>query len=131
MTWIANPMPFGLPKSLWWFVATGVVYLLRLFTYTGIFLMFALAMFWSVILVNVGFIALALEAVSRRGYLLWLVAPAFYFGGYLGAATMSHAEFARLDAELRAANENAIAAAPAFDPAASDRVVDKKTYRSG
>ena len=124
-------MPYGLPKSLLWFVVTGVVYLLQLFPYTGIFLMFVMAPYWSVILVNVGFVSLAIEALSRRGYLLWLVLPALYFGGYLGAVSVSQGEFARLDAEMRAFNAKAVAAAPAFDPASLDVVIDKDSYRAG
>ena len=116
-------MPFGLPKSLIWFAATGAVYLLQLFPYTGIFLMFALAPFWSVILVNVGFVSLALEALARPRHILWLIAPALYFGGYAGAAYLSHAEFDRIDAELHEHNAKAMAAAPQFDHSRNDLVV--------
>ena len=124
-------MPFGLPKSLIWFAATGAVYLLQLFPYTGIFLMFALAQFWSVILVNVGFVSLALEALARPRHILWLIAPALYFVGYAGAAYLSHAEFDRIDAELHEHNAKAMAAAPQFDHSRNDLVVVRNSYRTG
>lgn len=54
------------PISLLGLVATGVVYLLQVIPLTGIFLMFALAMFWSVVLINGSMIGVVIEALVGR-----------------------------------------------------------------
>jgi hypothetical protein len=94
----------GLPRSLWWFVLTGAIFLLQLFPYTGGFLMFLLAPFWSVVTINLGFLSIVIEVLARYVSPLWLVLPIAWFGGYLGAAFISHQQAARLDAELRGIN---------------------------
>ncbi len=92
------------PSSVLFFLLTGLVLLLQLFPYTGIFLMFVGAAFWSVILVNLGFAGIAVEAVLGRVTRLWLIAPALWFGGAAAMHFASHAEFRRLEAELAARN---------------------------
>ena len=76
----------------WMLCFAGVValFLLQLFPYTGIFLMFTGAAFWSAILINVGFILLIVDVVRRRIPRWAIIFPALWFGGYLVAATVSH-----------------------------------------
>jgi len=93
-----------LPKSLLFLVATGVVYLLQVIPITGIFLMFALAMFWSVLLVNAGMIGIAVEALTGRVALWWLVLPIAFYGGYWGVTARDHATLRALTASYDAAN---------------------------
>lgn len=114
----------NLPVSLSWFALTAVVYVLQLIPFTGIFLMLVAAPFWSVILVNAGFVSLALEALARPHLRLWLLAPALYFGCYLYFANISQQRFAQIDAEFRAFNAGK---AVVFNPAAHDLVVEEKT----
>lgn len=103
----------ALPWSLSWFVLTGVIYLLQLFPWTGIFLMFLMAPFWSVLTVNLGFICLAFEAAFGSVSRLWLALPAVWFGAYAGGAYQSTQELQRLDAEIRASNARQVMP---FDP---------------
>lgn len=113
-----------LPVSLAWFALTAFIYLLQVIPFTGIFLMMLAAPFWSVITVNAGFGALAVEALVRPGYRLWLIAPLLYFGGYAYYAHLSHQEFARADAEIRSFNSGKVVA---FDPAANNLVFQEKS----
>jgi len=113
-----------LPVSLAWFALTALIYLLQWIPFTGIFLMLLAAPFWSVITVNAGFVFLGVEALVRPGYRLWLVAPALYFGGYATYAHLSHQEFARMDADLRAFNAGK---SVAFDPRANDLLLEEKS----
>lgn len=94
----------ALPVSLVWFAFTGVVFLLQAIPVTGIFLMLLLAPFWSIATVNLGFVSLGVEALMGKTSRLWLLAPLVWFGGYAVAAHLSHAEFDRLDAQIRTAN---------------------------
>jgi len=70
------------PFSLLFFVATAVIFALQAIPVTGIFLMFAGAFFWSIALVNLGFLGLTFEAGVGRVSRWWLVLPALWFGGY-------------------------------------------------
>jgi hypothetical protein len=70
------------PLSLILFVVTGVVYVLQTIPYTGIFLMFVMAPFWSVALVNVGFIGVAIEAAVGRVSRWWLIVPMVFYSAY-------------------------------------------------
>ena len=63
------------PVSFWLFGWTGLVFVLQLIPFTGIFLMFLLAPFWSVVTLNLGFVALAYEAATGRVPRVWLLAP--------------------------------------------------------
>ena len=109
-----------LPWSLSWFALTGVVFLLQLFPFTGIFLMLVAAPYWSILTVNAGFVSLAFEAGLGSISRVWLLVPAVWFGGYAIAAEMSTRAFDRLDAEVRA--ENALRSMP-FDPSRADLVI--------
>lgn len=97
--------PEGWPVSLWFFVATAVVYLLQRFPLTGIFLMIALAAFWSVILVNLGFIGVAIEALTGRVSRAWLILPLLYFGLYYLAYYKDQATLASLRSQYAAHNQ--------------------------
>jgi hypothetical protein len=93
-----------MPWSLSWFVLTGVVFLLQLFPFTGIFLMMVAAPFWSVATINIGFVSLAVEILTGRISFAWVAAPLIWFGGYASAAYVSHQRAADLDAQIRAGN---------------------------
>lgn len=86
------------------FLFTAAVLLLQIVPFTGIFLMIVAAPFWSVLTLNLAFLALAVESlvglVDRR----WLLAPLAYFGGYATSAHLSHESYLALDAQLKAAN---------------------------
>lgn len=71
-----------IPMSLGLLLATAVLYGLQAIPLIGIFLMFMLAMFWSVLLVNAAMIGTAVEAVLGRVSRLWLLLPLAYYGGY-------------------------------------------------
>jgi hypothetical protein len=94
----------NMPWSLGWFAFTGVLFLLQLFPFTGIFLMMVAAPFWSVVTVNIGFVSLAAEVLAGRVAAAWFAAPLIWFGGYAGAAYVSHQRAADLDAQIRARN---------------------------
>ena len=104
MRWIPFTMPDGWPWSLWFFVATAVVFLLQRFPPSGIILMFALAMVWSVALINLGFIGIGVEVLAGRVGRGWLILPALYFGGYYAAYAMNQATLATL--RMRYAQQN-------------------------
>ena len=70
------------PKSIWFFIVTAVVFLLQVVPITGIFLMLLAAPLWSVVLINLGFIGIAFEAVNGQTPRLWLLAPVLWFAGY-------------------------------------------------
>lgn len=111
----------GMPWSLWWFVVTAIVYALQLFPPSGVFLMFLMAPFWSIVTVNLGFATIILEVLFRHASVAWLLLPAFWFGGYAVTAYVSHAQVANLDAQIRAIN--ATERVP-FDPARQALVVN-------
>lgn len=115
-------MPAGWPWSLWFFAATLVVYLLQRFPPTGIFLMFLLAAFWSVILINLGVIGVGLEALTGRVNRLWLLVPLLYFGGYYVAYAKDQATIALLRAQYASHNDGK---SVQFDPARQDLVFEK------
>lgn len=115
-----------MPVSFVWFGLTAVVYILQLIPWTGIFLMMLAAPFWSVVTVNLGFVSLGVEAILGRIDRAWLLAPLAWFGGYTAAAWLSHAEFARLDADVR--RSNAAKSVP-FSPEGNALVIDDE--RSG
>lgn len=84
---------------------TAVVFLLQLFPPVGIFLMFVMAPFWSVLTVNLGFLMMALHGLVVRRARLLLVFPILWFGGYVVAAANSHMEVAELAEEIAVYNE--------------------------
>lgn len=114
-----------MPLSMAWFVLTCGVYALQLFPLTGIFLMFLMAPYWSVVTINLGFASLAVEALFGRIQKAWLLVPALWFGGYAIAALISHMQFDDLDASFRKQNEGKSVQFSAMDTAI---VFDSKTH---
>lgn len=114
----------GMRVSTALFLFTGVVLLLQLFPLTGIFLMLFAAPFWSVLTVNLAFLALAAESLLGRADRRWLIAPLVWFGGYAAYAHLTHERYLALDARLRA--ENA-AQSIVYDPAQQVLVFDEKS----
>lgn len=110
----------GLPQSLIFFAAAAAVFLLQVFPYTGLFLMFVLAPFWSVPLINLGFVGLAVEALWRRVPRWWVALPLLWFGGYAIAAGLEHRLVALERERLKLQNEKVTLP---FDPANNDLVV--------
>lgn len=115
-------MPQGWPWSLWLFALTAIVFLLQRIPFTGIFLMFALAAFWSVILINAGFVGIGFEALTGRVSRLWLILPLAYFGGYYAIRATEQAKVVQMAAKLD--RENAGKSIP-FDPSRQDLVIEK------
>lgn len=93
-----------MPYSLIFFAITGIVFILQLIPFTGIFLMFLGAAFWSVFTINAGFVSLAVEAFLGRVSRFWVAAPIAWFGGYLAFAAMNHIAFNDLAAEIERHN---------------------------
>ncbi|MDB5569595.1 MAG: hypothetical protein JWN93_778 [Hyphomicrobiales bacterium] len=110
------------PFSIVFFLATGVLFVLQAIPIVGIFLMFALAMFWSVALVNAGMLGVAFEAAVGRVSRWWLALPVVFYGGYLAVAAQDHATLRRLSAAYEAANARV---ATGFDPAREALVFEK------
>lgn len=83
------------------------------------------APFWSVILINLGFVLMACEAwriPDRRWLALF---PLLWFGGYLVTTSVSHWQAARYVAEIDAANAGKQVA---FDRNRQDVVVEPDRY---
>ncbi len=119
---------WGLPRSFIWFAATVAIFVLQWIPFTGIFLMFVLAPFWSIVTVNLGFISLAAEALFGSISRLWLIAPIAWFGGYAVIAQASQWELERLDAQIRAHNAGR---SVAFDTAREALVVQNNADEMG
>lgn len=119
---------YGLPRSIWWFIATAIIFVLQWIPFTGIFLMLLLAPFWSIFTINAGFVSLGIEALIGRTSRLWLIAPLAWFGGYAVAAQLSEQSYTRLDAEIRAGNATS---SIAFDPSLSVIVVKENANDLG
>ncbi|MCQ0989387.1 hypothetical protein [Jiella marina] len=107
------------PFSLLFFVATAVIFALQAIPVTGIFLMFAGAFFWSIALVNLGFLGLTFEASVGRVSRWWLVLPALWFGGY--ALLYGTERIIRQDLSDEIVAHNATLDIP-FDPSAESLV---------
>ncbi len=103
----------GFPVSLLFFVATAVIFLFQAFPYTGIFLMFVLAAYWSVALVNLGMAGTVAEALVGRVSRFWLLLPVGFYGAYGWFAYADHQALQGLTASWDA--HNAAVSMP-FDP---------------
>ncbi|OYY00466.1 MAG: hypothetical protein B7Y80_07565 [Hyphomicrobium sp. 32-62-53] len=114
----------GLRVSTTLFLVTGVVLLLQLFPLTGVFLMLFAAPFWSVLTLNLAFLALAAETLLGRADRRWLIAPLIWFGGYAVYAHLTHERYLALDARLKA--ENA-AQSIVYDPVQQVLVFDDRS----
>ncbi|WP_245437650.1 hypothetical protein [Neorhizobium tomejilense] len=102
------------PISLVGLVVTGCVFVLQAIPFTGIFLMFAMAMAWSVVLVNGSMIGVAIEAIMGRVSRLWLLLPLIFYGGYWTVAALEHSALRELTSRTDAANMQVMTG---FDPA--------------
>jgi hypothetical protein len=71
-----------IPLSLTFFAVQAALLPLEYLPSTGASLDGALATYWPIILLNLGFLGLGFEALARRVGLLWLLAPLLWFGGY-------------------------------------------------
>jgi hypothetical protein len=94
------------PHSLWFFVVMVPVFLLQVFPVPGVILMFLLAPFWSIPLLNLGLIGIAFEAATGRVARLWLIVPCAFFGVYWSVAATENLALMRLTASYDAANAN-------------------------
>jgi hypothetical protein len=94
-----------LPASRWFFVATALLYVVQWFPLAGIFLMMLGAILWPILLLNFGFIGIALEVFMKRIHWFWLVLPMLWFGGYFAFALMDHTAVARLQNEIALHND--------------------------
>lgn len=101
------------PKSLLFFAVTFLVAMIQAIPVVGFLLLFVLAPFWSVFLVNAGMVGTAIEASLGRVSRWWLLLPIAYFGGYLAFAAQEQLALRSLSASFEAAN--ARIALP-FDP---------------
>ncbi len=117
-----------MPKSFLFFAATGVVFLLQVFPWTGFLLMLVAAFFWSVALVNAGFIGTGIEAILGRVSRWYLLLPIAWFGGYAAFAALDQSTIAALGREIAA--NNASVKVP-FDPQAQALVGIKGSPEAG
>lgn len=97
----------SLPLSILLFAITGILFLLQLFPYTGIFLMMFGAIGWSTILINLGFIVMIIESISRKLPRWFILFPIIYFGGYTALAIASHTKFSLLQKDTATKNQSA------------------------
>ena len=118
-------MSSSLPKSLLFFVTAGLVFALQTIPAIGIFLMFVLAIFWSVLLINAGMIGIAIEAASGRVLRPWLIVPVLFYGGYVAIAAQDHLMLRGLSAAYDAANARVTIS---FDPAHQVLVFENGDY---
>lgn len=102
-----------IPFSLGFFVIAAGVFALQMIPIVGIVMMFMLAPFWSVLLINAGMLGTAFEALSKRVSRGWLLLPVLFYGTYFGFAALDHATLAKLGHDFDATN--AKVAVP-FDP---------------
>lgn len=92
------------PLSFRIFAIAALVVALQAFPATGIFLMLLMAPFWSILLVNLGFLAMARDALTGALSVAWLLGPLLWFGGYGLVAWRSHVEADALIAQADALN---------------------------
>ncbi|RUW45440.1 hypothetical protein EOA32_34095 [Mesorhizobium sp. M1A.F.Ca.ET.072.01.1.1] len=102
-----------LPRSLLFFAATAIAFLLQLFPYTGVFLMVLGAPFWSVILINLGFIGVGAEAAAGKVGKGWMILPIAWFVGYAGYALGDHQILWNLKHQIATSNADVLIP---FDP---------------
>lgn len=110
-----------LPYSLAFFVATLCVFFLQLIPIIGIFLMFMLAMAWSIFLVNAGMIGVAFEAALGQVSRWWLILPVAFYGTYWYVATVERVTLQRVSASQEEFNAGVTAG---FDPSRNALVLD-------
>lgn len=110
------------------FLLCIIVFLLQLVPYTGVFLMILGGPFWSVLLINMGFVLLARDSLTGAQP-RWLIAfPILWFGGYLAVASLSHWQAHRFNAALATANSGKRVA---WDRTTQDVVIEPGLNDSG
>lgn len=109
------------PISLIGLVATGVIFVLQVIPLTGIFLMFALAMLWSVVLVNASMIGVAIEVFTGRVSRWWVLLPLAFYGGYWSVAALDHLALRDLTSRYDVSNAQVVTG---FDPARQALVLE-------
>lgn len=95
-------LPF--PLSLGFFVIAGLVYVAQLTPLIGVALMIFAAPLWSIALVNMGFLGVALESALGVVHRLWLILPVLWFGGYAGWAATERLTLATEASAMRRNN---------------------------
>lgn len=92
--------------SGFFFFLTAFVYLLQLIPFTGIYLMFLMAPFWSVITLNLAFMSLLVECLMKKRPRWAIVIPSLYFLGYFTLTLSSHLSLFKLKNDITAFNKN-------------------------
>lgn len=98
------PVRSPFPISILFFAATAVAFVLQAIPFIGVFLMFAFAPYWSVLLVNAGMIGIAVEAALGRVSHWWLLVPLAFYSGYWTVVINDHMALRSLSASYDAAN---------------------------
>lgn len=93
-----------MPRSLWFFVFTALIFGLQLVPFIGAALMILAASMWPILTINLGFVGIALEALSGTVSRRWLILPAGYFCGNLALAALSHYQLWQLESRVEALN---------------------------
>lgn len=86
-----------MPQSLWLFVFTAVVYGLQNVPGPDGVLMVLLASMWPLVTINAGFTFMAVEAVTGRVSMGWLLPVGLYFGSNLVIAGLSHLHLSQFE----------------------------------
>ncbi|HRJ69663.1 MAG TPA: hypothetical protein PK812_08645 [Beijerinckiaceae bacterium] len=108
-----------MPVSLMFFAATAILFVFQLIPFTGVFLMMLAAPFWSIALVNAGFVGVGVEAALGKVNRAWLLLPLAWFAGYSYFAAQSRQEAERVRQDMLAGNAKGTLA---FNPKTDDFV---------
>lgn len=103
----------GLRIVVGYVITCGVVFLLQLFPYSGIFLMMLAASAWIGVIINVGMIHLAIAAASGLVSRTWLLLPAVF---YIGGVALHYSAVGEVAAEIRSIEAANAAAATKAEP---------------
>lgn len=103
------PSRYRVPRSLGLFGLAFFAFLLQVPPGLGKALLYLLAPFWSVILVNVGMVGIVVEAWSGQVGRFWLALPLAYFGGYMLCVGAGQMNTKQLTTDAAAAYEQATA----------------------
>jgi hypothetical protein len=102
------------PQSLWLLAAAAGLFVAQVVPFTGVFLMMLGAIFWTGLLIDLGFAGIAIEAAIGRVSRWWLLFPAAAFALY--AAFVAHDNLAVDRMKAEAARRNATLPRVPFDP---------------
>jgi len=104
------PSRYYAPRSLGFLGLAFIAFLLQVPPGLGKALLYLLAPFWSIILVNAGMVGTAVEAWRGQVGRFWLALPLAFYGGYALCVIAGQMNTNRLTAEAAATYERAIAA---------------------